>query len=412
MHYSNCTVYLQFRFACLDPLPVSPGPRKDKCDSGPPIGRRMKSSRHMRKKDQVKASPARSSGAISHRRLRLSWPEGQEFRILSIDGGGIKGIFPAAFLAGLEERYLGGDSIARHFDLIAGTSTGGIIALGLGAGHTAAALRDLYVRRGREIFPPQRGFGRLLGTIRQCFRFRYSRNALTRVLSETFGQKTFGESESRLCIPSFDGRHSEVHIFKTPHHPDYKSDGRERMVKVAAATSAAPTFFRPLDDGGYTFVDGGVWCNNPTMVGLVDVLACFAVPRERIRILSVGCGNSPYTVGAIRRRFGGFLAWSDIISAAMRFQSLNARGQAGLLIGADRTVRVDPPSNGRQIQLDDWRRASIELPSAASEALEQHGDTVASHFLQEPAAPYIPYSLDHANDNRPGLNPGNGENSI
>ena len=324
----------------------------------------------------------------------------------------MKGIFPASFLAGLEERYLGGASVARYFDLIAGTSTGGIIALGLGAGHPAAALRDLYIRRGREIFPPQRGFGRLFGTVRQCLRFRYSRDALTRALGETFGQKTFGESESRLCIPSFDGRHSDVYIFKTPHHPDYKQDGRERMSKVAAATSAAPTFFRPLEDGGYTYVDGGVWCNNPTMVGLVDALACFAVPRWRIRILSVGCGENPFIVGAIRRNLGGLLAWSNIISAAMRFQSLNAQGQAGLLIGADRIVRVDPSLNGRQIQLDDWRRASSELPSAASEALEIHGETVASLFLQEPATPYIPHSLDHANDNRPGLNPGNGENTI
>ena len=148
------------------------------------------------------------------------------------------------------------------------------------------------------------------------------------------------------------------------------------------------------------------------MVGLVDALACFAVPRWRIRILSVGCGDNPFIVGAIRRNLGGFLAWSNIISAAMRFQSLNAQGQAGLLIGADRIVRVDPSLNGRQIQLDDWRRASSELPSAASEALEIHGETVASLFLQEPATPYIPHSLDHANDNRPGLNPGNGENSI
>ena len=366
----------------------------------------------MSTKFQVESPPTRSSGALKRRRVQQPWPENQEFRILSIDGGGIKGIFPAAFLAGLEERYLGGASVAQCFDLIAGTSTGGIIALGLGAGLTAADLRDLYMNRGREIFPPQRWLGRLLGKVSQFVLYRYDRDALACVLDETFRQKTFGESKSRLCIPSFEGRHSEVFIFKTPHHPDYKQDGRERMAKVAAATSAAPTFFRPLEDGGYTYVDGGVWCNNPTMVGLVDALACFAVPRWRIRILSVGCGENPFVVGAIRRNLGGFLAWSNIISAAMRFQSLNARGQAGLLIGADRIVRVDPPPNRRQIQLDDWRRASSELPSAASEALEIHGETVASLFLQEPATPYIPHSLDHANDNRPGLNPENGENSI
>ena len=355
---------------------------------------------------------SRSSGAINHRRNQLLWPERQEFRILSIDGGGIKGIFPAAFLAGLEERYLGGASVAQYFDLIAGTSTGGIIALGLGAGHTAAALGELYLRQGREIFPPQRRLGRLWASIHRLVRYRYSRDALSQALDETFGQRKFGESTSRLCIPSFDGRHSEVYVFKTPHHPDYKLDGREMMSKVAAATSAAPTYFRPLDDGGFTFVDGGVWSNNPVMVGLVDALACFAVPRERIRILSVGCGDNPYTVGAFRKKLGGMLAWSNIISAAMRSQSLSALGQAGLLIGADRIVRVDAPLNGKPVQLDDWKRASHELPLAATAALQKHGQTVASLFLQEPATPYAPHSLGLANGDKPDFDPGTGDTEL
>ena len=67
--------------------------------------------------EQSKAPPRRSSGAIRHRREQLAWPEGRDFRILSIDGGGIRGIFPAAFLAGLEERYLDGESVSRYFDL-------------------------------------------------------------------------------------------------------------------------------------------------------------------------------------------------------------------------------------------------------------------------------------------------------
>ena len=347
----------------------------------------------MSEKERAIAPPARSSGASKRRRVPQPWPEAQELRILAIDGGGIKGIFPAAFLAGLEKRFLGGASIARYFDLIAGTSTGGIIALGLGAGLTAVELRDLYIRRGCEIFPPQRWLGRLLGKARQLVLYRYDRDALARVLDETFGQKTFGESKSRLCIPSFDGRHSEVYIFKTPHHPDYKQDGRERMRKVAAATSAAPTFFRPLEDDGYSFVDGGVWCNNPIMVGLVDALACFAVPRERIRILSVGCGDNPYTVGVIKKKLGGLLAWKDMIFAAMRLQSHNALGQAGLLIGADQIVRVDVPESKKPIQLDDHVYASRELPASATAALEECGENVASLFLQEPATPYIPHSL-------------------
>ena len=233
--------------------------------------------------------------------------------------------------------------MAQYFDLITGTSTGGIIALGLAAGLKATELRDLYVERGSEIFPliSNNPISRMK-RLSRIFKFRYNREALMRVLSDTFGDRKFGEAKTRLCIPSFDGLHGEVHIFKTPHHPDFRKDTKERMTKVAAATSAAPTFFRPLEDGGYKFVDGGVWANNPIMIALVDALSCFSIPRKRISILSLGCGDDGYTVGRLKMLLGGILAWHDIFSAAMRFQSLNALGQAGLLIGADRIVRVIP----------------------------------------------------------------------
>ena len=339
--------------------------------------------------------PKRSSGALKQRRVQLPWPEDREFRILAIDGGGIRGIFPATFLAGLEERYLGGVSVAQYFDLIAGTSTGGIIALGLASGLTAAELRDLYIERGCDIFPPIRSD--VIGSAKRCFwglyqyfKFRYDRAALMCILRETFGDRKFGEAQTRLCIPSFDGRHGEVYIFKTPHHPDFRRDAKEPMIKVAAATSAAPTFFLPFKDGGYTFVDGGVWANNPSMVALVDVLSCFSVPRERIRILSLGCGDDQYAVGKMKTLLGGMLAWKDIIYGAMRLQSLNALGQAGLLIGVDRIIRVNAPTCEKKIQLDDWSRAVAELPNAAKAALDEFGENAAAVFLTEPATSYQP----------------------
>lgn len=345
---------------------------------------------------KASAPPRRSDGALKQRRHPLPWPADRPFRILSIDGGGIRGIFPAAFLAGLEARFLRGSSVAEYFDIIAGTSTGGILALGLASGHPASALRDVYVQRGCEIFPPPRGgvLGRLerVGRkILQHFSHLYNREALRRVLRETLGARTLGEAESRLCIPSFDGRYGEVYIFKTPHHPDYSRDRAESMTKVAAATGAAPTYYRPLLDGGYTFVDGGVWANNPIMIALVDAITCFDVPREAVRILSLGCGGEPYTVGGWKVRYGGMIAWSDVISAAMSLQSQNALGQAGLLIGADRVVRVTPTLH-REIELDDWTRASRELPADARAALDRDGPRVAEMFLLGKAARRVFYS--------------------
>ena len=340
--------------------------------------------------------PRRSSGALDRRRVPLSWPKDRPFRILSIDGGGIRGVYPATFLAGLEQRYLGGESVARYFDLIAGTSTGGILAVGLGAGITAVELRDLYVGRGCEIFPPIKpraleGVGRRFRSVCQFFKYRYDRKALKKILQETLGDRKFGEAETRLCIPSFDGRYGEVYIFKTPHHPDYRLDARESMTKVAEATSAAPTFFRPLEHGGYTFVDGGVWANNPIMIALVDALTCFTVKPGQIRILSLGCGDDPYIVDRPKIVGGGIWAWRDVIFAAMRLQSQNALGQAGLLIGADRIVRIDASSKERKIEMDDWRRAVNELPGAAEAAIVEMGPAVAARFFDEPATPYTPF---------------------
>ncbi len=178
--------------------------------------------------EQSKTPPRRSSGAIRHRRVQLSWPVGQDFRILSIDGGGIRGIFPAAFLAGLEELYLDGESISRYFDLITGTSTGGVIAIGLGAGLRASDIASLYIERGCEVFPPASGLTRSFRNLTQLLRYRYDREALANVLTELLGERRLGDSEVRLCIPSFDGTHSDLYIFKTPHHPDFRLDAKEK----------------------------------------------------------------------------------------------------------------------------------------------------------------------------------------
>lgn len=316
------------------------------------------------------------------------WPEGRDFRILSLDGGGIKGIFQSAFLAELETRCLGETSISQYFDLVVGNSTGGIIALGLGAGIHSSELRDVYLERGCEIFPPGT-WKRMRVAVTRLFRFGYDPAALMAVLHETLGDRRLEESQVRLCIPACEGRYGEIYVFKTPHHPDFQLDGKEKMTTVAEATSAAPTFFRALEDGGYTFIDGGIWANNPIMVGLVDTLTCFSVPRERIRILSLGCGDEPYRVER-RKKTGGKWQWRSIFSAAMHFQSLSALNQARLLLGANNIRRVEPFGCQKYIKLDDWAQAQKELPEAAKKGVDKVGEAIFSEFLQEPAPLYRP----------------------
>jgi len=334
--------------------------------------------------------PRRSDGTLQTRRVQQPWPADRPFRILSIDGGGICGILPAAVLAELELRYLGGESIARHFDMIAGTSTGGIMALGLGHGLTAAQIRDVYVGRGGNIFPPTSKLGQLYRSLRQGRRTVYERQPLEEELLRIFGETTLGASKSRLVIPAFEGRHGEPFIYKTPHHPDYKRDRVERMVKVGLSTAAAPIYFEAVANNGYIMVDGGIWANNPTMNALVDALACFDIDRRQVQILSLGCGETSFKVDEAKVR-GGLFHWRKVIKAAMRAQSLNALGQAYLLVGKDQVMRIDAPESPYAIALDDYRRARDELPNMARSLVEGAGREIARVFLVDPAGSYTPH---------------------
>jgi uncharacterized protein len=339
--------------------------------------------------------PRRSDGTLQRRRVQLPWPRDRRFRILSIDGGGIRGILPATVLAELERRHLGGRSIGQYFDAIAGTSTGGIIALGLASGLPAAHIRDLYMEHGSEIFPSPGGWfrrtRRILRSVRSLRHYRYEREALERLLLTTFDGKTIGEARRRLCIPSFDG-FTEVNVFKTPHHPDFKMDWREDMTTVALATSAAPTFFAVYKNGGRQFADGGVWANNPVMIALVDALTCYDLARDQIDILSIGCGESEMCITEKQVNLGGLWHWREIVSAAMHLSSQNALGQAGLLIGRDRLIRVDaPPMPLNPIRLDDVERAVSELPPIALELVDKFESAITERFLQHPAEAYRAY---------------------
>jgi patatin-like phospholipase/acyl hydrolase len=293
-------------------------------------------------------------------------------------------------LAELERLYTGGGSIASYFDLAAGTSTGGILALGLGAGYSARALLELYTERGCEIFPPHGSLRRWLRDKKQYARYLYDRRALERVLTDKLGDRLFGDSQLRLCIPAFEGRHSEVFVFKTPHHADYKTDRFERMVNVGLATAAAPTYFRPLEHSGYTLVDGGVWANNPLMLAVIEALTCFDVSRDQIDVLSLSCGYELYVVSDAEITRGGLWHWRKIMGAAMRLQSLAATNQARLLLGPPQVVRIEPPVFQPSIRMDDWRRSVDELVPAAADVARVFGERVESLFLENKAEPFVP----------------------
>lgn len=333
----------------------------------------------------------RSAGTIYHRRERQAWPADRNFRILSIDGGGIRGILPLAALARLERDHLAGRSIATCFDLVAGTSTGGIIALGLARGLTAAELLAIYIERVREVFPPHGRVSRWLRGKAQYFWNRCDGPSLYGLIDEVVGERRLWESSLRLCIPAAETRRFEPFIFKTPHHPDYKRDWRESMAHVAKTTSAAPGHFAPVvASSGHEFIDGGVWANNPLMIAVADALACFDLKREQVKALSLGCGQTLFEMTGFRRHLGGLLSWTSLMFETMQIQSSNVVGQARLIVGADRVLRLDLPPQSDPIPLWDWARARAELPAAGEAMVDAIGDLPARMFLYAPAEAYTP----------------------
>jgi hypothetical protein len=335
----------------------------------------------------------RSAGTLFKTRRRLDWPPDRDFRILAIDGGGIRGILPLAVMAHLEEAYLAGASIASCFDLIAGTSTGGIIALGLGTGKTAAEILHLYMERGGEVFPDDIWLWKKVRNLSQTLLLnRCNRSKLRSMVDEILDDKRLWESKKRLCIPSAETRHFEPFIFKTPHHPDYRIDWSRQMADIAMATSAAPTFYPPVyGEEGYEFVDGGIWANNPIMVGVADAVACFGAERGRVKALSFGCVRDTFEMSVWRRLFGGKIFWASLIFETMHIASQNAVGQARLILGGDRVLRVEGEPITPPLELWDWAGCREKLPAMASRLFSEHADMIARNFLHSTAEPYEPF---------------------
>ena len=174
--------------------------------------------------------------------------------------------------------------LLSHVDLLAGTSTGAIIALGLAAGLPPADLVGFYHRTGPAIFPRRRS-----RAVRRLTRSKYSPLPLREALQEALGARTLADSRLPLLIPAYDLCTDKVHLFRTPPHAErLRRDGREMMVDVALASSAAPTFFPSHPLRGLRLIDGGVWANNPTMVAIVEALTVFKRSLEEIVVISIG----------------------------------------------------------------------------------------------------------------------------
>ncbi len=317
-------------------------------------------------------------------------------KILSIDGGGIKGVFPAAFLAEIEEKL--GEPIVDYFDLIAGTSTGGIIALGLGLGFRPREILSMYEDNADKIFPPKKEQGfwkrKTPELVRCAFESKYSTDPLKEILRNKFQGRLLGQSSKRLMICATNLMTGKVNVFKTAHHERLETDYRRPAEEVALATSAAPYLFSPHQAlWGDSLVDGALWANNPMGFAAVESINYLDWPREEVAILSVSCtGDAPEFAKLAGTEPGGVDWGMGVVQLAMASQSHASMGMAIHALGdmsLERIKRIEPVMPAGLFSLTGTDKIE-QLKSLGRDEAKHQKKNLEPLFFSEKAEPFEP----------------------
>jgi len=308
-------------------------------------------------------------------------------RILSIDGGGIRGILPAMLLAEIERRTR--QPIALLFDLVAGTSTGGILALGLtipkcpGAPlYSAQRFVELYENEGARIF--SRSIARNLFTVDSLTWRKYSSRGIESVLAEYFGDSRFRDAVTDVLISSYEIERRFPFFFKSRSartRPDYDFLARD----VARATSAAPTYFEPMkissgtNSDYYTLIDGGVFANNPAACALVE--ARTTLEGSDYLVVSLGTGSMMRSLPLHLAKYWGVVRWAkpildivfDGVSSTVDYQLLQLLPP--ITPECQRYYRLQVALDGHSHSLDDTSPSNITgLKRLAEKLIETESD--------------------------------------
>lgn len=272
---------------------------------------------------------------------------------------------------------------ADSFDLVVGTSTGGLLALGIAMGFDAERMVRFYQRYGPEIFPERSRLGRVKSRLNQLRGTKYSNKPLRSALESVFCESTLRDATTRLLIPSFDITEGRVFLFKTGHHPRFVHDLDLSCVDVALAASAAPTFFPArLISGhdGVSYIDGGIWANTPSLVALVEALTFLEQQPSDVSILSIGTTSS--TLDFADRARSGALAWGpSLVELFMAAQSQSASSMTSLMLGP-RFHRIDASVPEHWRSLDSPTRIQELMARGANDARKAANlDPVTRMFL-------------------------------
>jgi patatin-like phospholipase/acyl hydrolase len=316
-------------------------------------------------------------------------------KILSVDGGGIRGIIPGLIMNEIEQRT--GRPIAELFDYVAGTSTGGILALGLtkagtnGRPHyTAMDSVRMYRENGAQIF--SRSVWHRIRSVGSLIEECYPASGMEGVLDDYFGDARLKDALTNVIITSYEIERRIPWFFRSERakiRPDYDFS----IKQVARATSAAPTYFEPCQiitqtsDNYYALIDGGVFANNPTMCAFVD--AKIAHPDADFMVVSLGTGQLTREFTYDIAKHWGMIQWvQPIINILMQGVSETVGFQMQQLLpdtydGRQRYYRFQAPLIEGNDDMDDASRTNMRVLQLVAEDLIRDNDGALNRLCHD-----------------------------
>jgi len=298
-------------------------------------------------------------------------------RVLAIDGGGIRGLIPALVLAEFERR--AGRRVFELFDLIAGTSTGGILACALCAPDPlpATEIVKLYEEEGPKIF--DRSLFQRIRSAEGLIDEKYDDAALDRALERFLARKRLAETKPDLIVPSYDTALPGPYFFKTTKARETPESDDFPLSVVARATSAAPTYFEAVEAGEKALVDGGVFATNPAMCALAEVLNREELSPHDVVLLSLGTGERTERHSFDEIKDWGLAKWArpildvvfDGVSDAVNYQLERVlTGERYWRLQVELTLASDNLDDAGADNLRKLRRQAEELITARTADLD------------------------------------------
>ncbi|MGP8308252.1 CBASS cGAMP-activated phospholipase [Vibrio sp. YIC-376] len=320
-------------------------------------------------------------------------------RVLAMCGGGVRGLYSITLLSRWEQQLADHSghknlNIASYFDLLAGTSIGGILALGLASGKNARYLAKLLNDNRKVIFPQKRDW---FGISLLC-RAKYEVEPLRELLEKEFGDLTMGQLQSRCIIPAVNISTGNPLMFKTGHLDEYVRDRKISVCDVALSTSAAPTYFPPHKCTSSTLnaymCDGGLIANSPALIAFHEAVHKLCWDQDSIHVLGIDALNAPSTIdhGTIGRA-GYWKLWGKgerLIDITMSSNSNMQDYMLKQMIG-DRFTKLSttiPMQQAKRITLDNSDDYAAEAMIAHAESVEANEYRNVAHLFDEPAATF------------------------